>query len=358
MKYAIIGCGRISHSHMQAAAENHLELVAVCDVEPSQMDDMLKHSAWADDACVARYTDYRKMLDEHPEIKIAAVTTSSGAHAEIAKACMERGIHVLVEKPIALSMREADELAETARRTGVKASVCFQNRFNTPVQETRKALEEGRFGKMSHGHIAVRWYRDRAYYESGAWRGTWAQDGGCLMNQCIHGIDLLRWMMGRVVSVYGVTRQRLHPYIEAEDVGLAVVQFENGSVGTIEGTANVYQDNLEETLSLFGEKGTVRVGGIATDRMDVWKFADEGASSKAGDPHPVSQVNGVYGRGHISLYADMLEAIRTGREPYIPIKEGRDTLELVLAIYKSMKEGRAVTLPIGDFSTMDMKGTF
>ena len=204
----------------------------------------------------------------------------------------------------------------------------------------------------------MRWNRNRDYYDQAPGRGTWAQDGGCLMNQCIHGIDLLRWMMGdEVEEVYGVTRQQFHDYLEAEDVGLAVVKFKNGAVGTIEGTTNVYPKNLEETLYLFGEQGTVKIGGTSTNNIDVWRFAD--AEAADADKQGLREAtSNVYGNGHTSLFADMMEAIEQNRKPYVDAVAGRNALEMVLAIYKSQKTGAPVKLPLQDFASTDMAGEF
>ena len=185
-----------------------------------------------------------------------------------------------------------------------------------------------------------------------------AQDGGALMNQCIHGIDLLRWMMGEEIDeVYGVTRQQFHHYLEAEDIGMAVVKFKNGAVATIEGTTNVYPKNLEETLYLFGENGTVKLGGKSTNNIDVWDFADEGEEDQKNKGLQEATSN-VYGNGHTSLYADMIDAIEHDRKPYVDAHAGKNALELVLAIYKSQKEGRPVKLPLENFASIDMKGEF
>ncbi len=298
------------------------------------------------------------MLDEHPELELAAIATSSGAHAKIALDCIDRGINVIIEKPIAMSMADADEIVRRGREKGVKVCACHQNRFNVAVQKTRRALEAGRFGRLSHGSIHVRWNRGREYYGQAPWRGTWAEDGGCLMNQCIHGIDLLRWMMGNEPeTVYGVTRRQQHGYLEAEDLGMAVVTFRNGAVATIEGTTNVYPKNLEETLYLFGERGTVKIGGTSTNNIDVWDFADETGEDLA-NRGLVEQTSNVYGNGHTALYADMIDAIRNDRTPYVDAVAGRNALEMILSIYKSMKTGLPVRLPLTDFASTDMQGTF
>ena len=358
MKYALIGCGRIATNHVKAVLNNNLDFIAACDIELDNIDILLsKHDLQNDDS-IDRYTDYKKMIEEHPELELVAIATSSGVHAEIALYCIDHGINVIIEKPMAMSMSDAEEIIRRSEEKGVKVSACHQNRFNVAVQQMRKALESGRFGKLSHGSIHVRWNRGKQYYDQASWRGTWADDGGCLMNQCIHGIDLLRWMMGDdVVSVYGVTRQQQHDYLEAEDVGMAVVTFANGAVATIEGTTNVYPQNLEETLYLFGENGTVKLGGKSTNNIDVWDFADETEVDKKNKGLEEATSN-VYGNGHTLLYADVIDAIKNDRKPYVDAVAGRNALEMILSIYKSVKTGEVVKLPLFDFASIDMKGTF
>ena len=358
MKYALIGCGRIAVNHIKAVRNNHLELVAVCDILPEKMETLLAKYDLQNDVSIARYTDYKKLLAEHPELQLISIATESGLHAEIALACIDAGVNVIIEKPMAMNMADADEIIRRSEAKHVKVAACHQNRFNVAVQELRHALEAGRFGRLSHGSIHVRWNRDHGYYDQASWRGTWAQDGGCLMNQCIHGIDLLRWMLGdEVDEVYGATRQQFHDYLEAEDVGLAVVKFKNGAIGTIEGTTNVYPKNLEETLYVFGEKGTVKLGGTSTNNIDVWNFADE-SDADAKNKGLQEATSNVYGNGHTSLFADMVDAIEHDRKPYVDAVAGRNALEVVLAIYKSQKTGLPVKLPLTDFASTDMTGTF
>lgn len=358
MKYALIGCGRIATNHVKAVVNNDLEFVAACDVVAENIQVLLAKHGLENDESIVRYTDYKKMISEHPELELVAIATSSGVHAEIAKYCINHGINVIIEKPIAMNMADADEIVHLSEEKGVTVCACHQNRFNVAVQKVRAALESGRFGKLSHGSIHVRWNRNKDYYDQAPWRGTWAEDGGCLMNQCIHGIDLLRWMMGNEVdTVYGVTRQQYHHYLEAEDVGMAVITFKNGAVATVEGTTNVYPKNLEETLYLFGENGTVKIGGKSTNNLDVWDFADETEEDQA-NKGLEEQTSNVYGNGHTSLYADVIDAIINHRKPYIDAVAGRNALEVVLAIYKSMKTGMPVKLPLTDFASTDMKGTF
>ena len=258
MRYALIGCGRIATNHVKAVINNRLEFIAACDVETEQIEALLAKHGLEKDTSIKRYSDYKKMIEEN-ELDLVAIATESGVHAEIALYCIDHGINCIIEKPIAMSIQDADEIVRCSVEKNVKVSACHQNRFNVAVQEMRKALEAERFGKLSHGSVHVRWNRNEGYYTQASWRGKWASDGGALMNQCIHGIDLLRWMMGdEIEEVYGQTRQQFHSYLEAEDIGMAVVKFKNGAIATIEGTTNVYPQNLEETLYLFGETGTVK----------------------------------------------------------------------------------------------------
>lgn len=357
MRYALIGCGRIATNHMKAAVNNKLEISAVCDVVPAHMEVLLAKHELQNDISILRYTDYKSMIQEvKPDL--VSIATESGIHAEIALFCIDHGVHVIIEKPMAMSISDANEIIRCSEEKHVRVSACHQNRFNIAVQEMRHALEAGRFGRLSHGSIHVRWNRNQGYYEQAPWRGTWAQDGGALMNQCIHGIDLLRWTFGgEIEEVYGQTRQQFHDYLEAEDVGMAVVKFKNGAIATIEGTTNVYPKNLEETLYIFGEKGTVKIGGTSTNNIDVWDFADE-SEADTKNKGLQEETSNVYGNGHTSLFADMIDAIQNDRKPYVDAYAGRDALELVLAIYKSQKEGHAVKLPLENFASTDMEGEF
>ena len=357
MKYGLIGCGRIATNHVKAVLNNNLEFVAACDIEESQSNNLLAKHGLDKDTAIKRYIDYKKMIEQN-KLDLVAIATESGNHAEIALYCIDHGINCIIEKPIAMSIQEADQIIRRAEEKGVKVSACHQNRFNIAVQEMRKAVEAGRFGKLSHGSVHVRWNRNIDYYTQAPWRGKWASDGGALMNQCIHGIDLLRWMMGdEVEEVYGQTRQQFHDYLEAEDVGMAVIKFKNGAVATIEGTTNVYPRNLEETLYLFGENGTVKLGGTSTNNIDVWQFADETEADHKNKGLEEATSN-VYGNGHTSLYADVIDAVKNDRRPYVDALAGRNALELVLAIYKSQKDGKPVKLPLEDFASAEMVGEF
>jgi UDP-N-acetyl-2-amino-2-deoxyglucuronate dehydrogenase len=356
MKYALIGCGRVAVNHLKASVNNNLDTVAVCDIIPQHIDNLFEKIRY--DKPVERFEDYKEMLEQHPDLELVSIATDSGVHAEIALYCIDMGINVIIEKPIAMSIADADEIIKRSEEKGVVVSACHQNRFNVAVQEMRHSVENGRFGRLSHGSIHVRWNRNRAYYEQAPWRGKWDSDGGALMNQCIHGIDLLRWMMGdEVDEVYGVTRQQFHDYLECEDVGMAVVKFNNGAIGTIEGTVNVYPKNLEETLYLFGETGTVKLGGTSCNNIDVWNFADATLEDKEKEGLQETTSN-VYGNGHIILFADVINAIKNNHKPYVDAVAGRNALEMVLAIYKSQLTGEPVKLPLQSFASVEMAGMF
>ena len=360
LRYALIGCGRIAPNHVAAVTRNHdtLEFSAVCDPLPERMEAVLAPLSEAQRGKVRRYTDFHQMLAEvRPQL--VAVATESGKHAAIGLECIAAGASVIIEKPLALSMADGRALVAAARQAGVKLCACHQNRFNKSIQKIRTAVEEQRFGRMLHGAAHIRWNRGPSYYEQAPWRGTWAQDGGALMNQCIHNIDLLRWMMGDGVDeVIAYTDNLEHDYIEAEDLGLAMVRFSTGAYGLIEGTTNVYPHNLEETLYLFGQDGTVKAGGKSVNIIEEWDFRDG-----RGDPATIKMEFGetppnIYGFGHTPLYEDMARAILDDREPYVNGEAGLRALELVLAIYQSAATHQPVRLPLGDCATTDFIGRF
>lgn len=356
MKYALIGCGRIAVNHIKAVVENNIDMVAACDIKLEKIDQLVEKTKYNKD--FKKYSDYKKMIDENLDLEFVSIATESGIHAEIALYCIENGINVIIEKPMAMSMEDANKIINLSKEKNVKVSVCHQNRFNIAVHKTRKAMDEGRFGKLSHGSIHVRWNRNKNYYDQAPWRGKWESDGGCLMNQCIHGIDLLRWMLGEEVEeVYGVTKQQFHDYLECEDIGMAVLKFKNGAVATVEGTVNVYPQNLEETLYLFGEDGTVKIGGKSTNNIDVWNFKDEDADDQ-NNIGLKEETENVYGNGHTSLFKDMIEAIQDDRDPYITAVDGKNALEIVLAIYKSSFTGKSVKLPLENCASTDFEGEF
>lgn len=356
MKYALIGCGRISPNHIKAAINNKLEIVGLCDIVKEKIiekKEMYKENI----ANVKEYIDYKEMiLNEKPNL--VAIATESGKHASIAIDCLNMGVNVIIEKPIALSLEDADKIIKVADEKGLKVCACHQNRFNKAIKKIRNSIENNDFGKMFHGTAHIRWNRNKDYYEQAPWRGTWQQDGGALMNQCIHNIDLLRWMMGdEIDEVCAYTDNVNHDYIAAEDLGIAIVKFKNGAYGIIEGTTNIYPKNLEETLYLFGEKGTAKAGGSSVNKIEVWRFENGEDEQKVIEEYNEFHEN-VYGLGHTPLYKNMIESINNNITPLVDGRAGKRALELVLGIYKSAAEGRPVKFPIEKCSTLDFVDRF
>ncbi|SHK15590.1 Predicted dehydrogenase [Clostridium cavendishii DSM 21758] len=354
MKFAIIGCGRISYKHVEAFVNNieQAELVAVCDVVKERaIEKKEKYEASIEGSKVAVYTDYKEMLQKE-DIDTVTIATESGYHPEIAINAMNLGKHVIVEKPMALSIKDADDMIETAKKNNVKIAVCHQNRFNPAIQKLRHAVEANGFGKLINGTARILWNRNEGYYTQAPWRGTWELDGGTLMNQCIHNIDLLQWMMGgEIQSVYAECDTFLRD-IEGEDFGAIVIRFKNGAIGIVEGTACVYPKNLEETLSIFGETGTVCIGGLAVNKIETWAFADEKLNEEKEEEQTIDSV---YGFGHTPLINDFINAVKEGREPLINGVEGKKAMSIILAAYKSRLTENVVKFPLNDFSTLEMK---
>lgn len=361
MNFALIGCGRIAANHIEAARNNGLNIAALCDIDLKQCEKLCEKCAIKDDYPKIQFYDNHREMLKNEDLDMVAIATSSGAHAEIALDCLGCDINTLVEKPMAMSMAEADALLEASKKSKGKFGVCHQNRFNKSLQKMRQALEANRFGRLFHVAAHVRWNRGPQYYEQAAWRGTWAEDGGVLMNQCIHNIDLMRWMLGDdLTEVFAFTDNLNHPYIEAEDLGLALFKAANGAYGLLEGTSNVYPRNLEETLYIFGEKGTVKAGGKSVNRIECWRFADNDENEEKAVIDEFSEdVPNIYGFGHTPLYADFIEAVENDRAPLIDAAAGRRALESVLAIYLSAAENRPVKLPLEEkIASTDFSGRF
>jgi predicted dehydrogenase len=336
LNFALLGCGRIAPRHAQALAElPGAKLVAVCDVVESRARQFAqKYGAEA-------YTDYRYILDR-ADVDVVNVCVPSGLHVPIAQDVARAGKHVLVEKPIALNLADADALIHTCDSAGVTLGVVLQNRFNPPMRDLRRVVDSGKLGRLVLGNATVRWYRPQEYYEDG-WHGTWAMDGGALMNQSIHHIDALQWLMGEVKSVFAYTATLVHQ-MEAEDIGVAVVRFKNGALGTIEASTVTYPENLEGSVALFGESGSVKVGGTALNRKVFWKVADEIEREREMLMREQVDPPSVYGCSHREQIAEMIAAIREGRAPLTDGWAARKSLELVCAIYESARTHREVFL--------------
>lgn len=332
LKFAILGCGRISYKHVEALIQNsqQAELVAVCDlIEQNAIARKVQYENQLQGSEVLVFSRYEEMFDLC-DIDVVAIATESGYHADHAIAAMEKECHVLIEKPMALSVEDALKINQVAKEKGLKVCVSHQNRFNPPIQKLRRAVEEGRFGRIINATARILWTRDENYYKQAPWRGTKALDGGTLMNQCIHNIDLLQWMMNSDVERVHAERGTFLRNIEMEDFGALLLRFKSGSIGIVEGSACVYPKNLEETLSIFGEKGTVVIGGLAVNEIKVWQFEDV----KDYDQDEFdTEVDSVYGKGHTPLYRDFIEAIQQNREPLVNGEEGMKAMKIILDAY-------------------------
>jgi predicted dehydrogenase len=339
LKFAVVGCGRIAPRHGGALSEiahkANVQLAACCDVIESRAAHFAKTYR------CEPYTDYADLL-ARADIDIVSVCVPSGLHASIGIAAAEAGKHVLVEKPIALTLADADALIAACERAGVTLGVVLQNRFNPPMRDLRALVDSGALGKLYLGNATVRWYRPQEYYEDG-WHGTWAMDGGALMNQSIHHIDALQWLMGDVDTVYAYTGTLAHR-MEAEDVGVVAVRFKNGALGTIEGSTLTYPENLEGSVALFGEHGSVKVGGTALNRKIFWKVRGELEHEREMLTREALDPPSVYGSSHREQLLEMVNAIREGRAPSTHGREARRSLALATAIYESARERREVSL--------------
>lgn len=341
IRFAMIGCGRISRKHAGLLGEGRIRgasLTAVCDKKTERAQET------GDKYKVPAYSDLHEMMRAESEnIDVVCVLTPSGDHANHVLELVRYGKHIVVEKPMALTLDDADKMIRACDSAGLKLFVVKQNRYNLPVQEARKALDAGRFGKIVSGSVRVRWRRDQSYYDMDDWRGTWAQDGGVFANQASHHVDLLEWFLGEPESVFAKSRNAL-ANIETEDTGVAVVQFRSGAIGIIEATTATRPKDLEGSLSILGEGGTVEIGGFAVNEMKIWNFSetmeeDEKILRECRENPP-----DVYGFGHRAYLERVVDAIREGRPGLVDGLEGRKSLELIMAIYESIETGKEVKM--------------
>ena len=343
--FALVGCGRIAQRYSDIFANNQLSgarLAAVCDAQVERAEKLAARHG------VPAYTDFHRMMEERrSDIDVVCVLTESGKHAEHAIALAPYGKHLVVEKPMALTLEDADRMIAAADHAGIKLFIVKQNRYNLPVRKMREALEAGRFGKIVMGTTRVRWCRRQSYYDQDKWRGTWAYDGGVFANQASHHVDLVQWCLGQPVTVYATGRTALARNIEVEDTGAAIVTFASGAIGVIEATTATRPVDLEGSLSILGENGTVVIGGFAANKLTDWKFenaipGDDEVFAKFSENPP-----SVYGFGHIAYLQHVVDAVMNGAPSLVDGLEGRRSLELVIAIYESMATGEIIKLGYG-----------
>lgn len=339
LNFALVGCGRIAKRHAELLGLEQIKggrLCAVCDLVPAKADALAKRFG------VPGYTDMHEMMRKEP-VDVVVVLTESGNHARHVVELAQYGKHIMVEKPMALTLDDADRMIRTCDQAGVRLFVVKQNRFNVPVVKAREALDARRFGKMVLGTVRVRWCRTQQYYDQDPWRGTWALDGGVLTNQASHHVDLLEWMMGDVESVFAKSTTALVD-IEAEDTAVVLLKFASGALGIIEATTAARPTDLEGSLSLLGEGGTVEIGGFAVNEMKVWRFsAPADGDERVLKDFSVNPPN-VYGFGHMAYYEHVVDCISHGKVHLVDGLEGRKSLELINAIYESVETGKEVQL--------------
>lgn len=341
IRFALIGCGRIAKRHAELLGTGQIagaRLVAVCDVQADRARD---YGARYD---VPSFDSIAEML-AMPGIDAVSVLTPSGLHAEHAIQVAHSGRHVVVEKPMALTLTDADAMIRACDQAGVRLLVVKQNRFNVPVVKAREALDAGRLGKPVLGTVRVRWCRDQSYYAHDDWRGTWAYDGGVLANQASHHVDMLGWFMGGVERVHARGATALAK-IEAEDTAVATLVFRNGALGVIEATSATRPKDMEGSLSVLGSTGAIEIAGFAVNKIRTWQFSEPiAADAEVMERYSVNPPN-VYGFGHQSYYEHVVDVLANGRPALVDGHEGRQSLELIMALYESIASGREVSLPL------------
>ncbi len=339
VRFALVGCGRISRKHVDAVtAIPSARLVAVCDEQPDRARRV------GETARVPWFDSYDRMLSA-VDCDVVSILTPSGLHAAQTTDIATRfRRHIVCEKPMALRLEDADRMIESCDRAGVRLFVVKQNRYNLPVQRVRQALDAGRFGRLVLGTVRVRWCRDQTYYDQDPWRGKWRLDGGVLANQASHHIDLLEWMLGEPASVMAKMGTYL-VNIEVEDTAAAIIKFRNGALGIVEATTATRPRDLEGSLSILGEKGSVVVGGFAVNRMETWSFEDETTEQQNAVLRECAEAPpNVYGFGHERYLEHVIQCIREGTRALVDGLEGRKSLELINAIYESAETGREVSM--------------
>lgn len=336
LRFGIIGCGRISKIHTSVISNlTGAKLTAVCDIVEEKAQN------YAQKFGCAAYKDYRQLI-KSKDVDVINICTPTHMHAEMAVATAQCGKHVVVEKPIACSLNDADMIIKACDDNGIKLFVVKQNRYNPPILKLKEALDEGRFGKLFYGNTTVFWYREQSYYDEHEWFRKRDKGGGVLINQASHNIDMLCWLMGPVESVYAKIDTKTHR-IKTEDLGLAILKFTSGAWGTIVATTSAFPRNLEGSITILGENGSAKVGGIQMNEMQVWEFKDYRSEDAIYSLHSSTPPN-VYGFGHMKFMEDVLRVIRGEKVSYVDGLGSRPSLELILAMYESALTGKEVRI--------------
>ncbi|WP_107928682.1 Gfo/Idh/MocA family protein [Neisseria animaloris] len=339
IKFALVGCGRISNNHFGSfeALKDQCEVVGVCDIDPANLQAAVERTG------AKGYASYTEMLAD-TDADIIVLTTPSGLHPDQAVQALEAGFHVVTEKPMATRLHDGERMVKAADKAGKRLFVVKQNRLNATLQMLKRAVEENRFGKICMVHLNVFWTRPQSYYDQGGgWRGTWEFDGGAFMNQASHYVDLMEWLIGPVQDVQAMIST--HRDIEAEDTGVMNIRWRNGALGSMAVTMCTYPKNLEGSITILGETGTVRIGGMAVNEIQEWNFAD----SRDYDRQVKTanyETTSVYGFGHPLYYKNVIDVMRGEAEPITDGREGLKSLELLIAAYLSARDNRTVSLPL------------
>jgi len=340
LNIALLGCGRIAVRHAELLRLGHINgarLTAVCDC------DEKKAKNFGEKYGVNCYTDLHEMMSNEKTIDAVSILTPSGLHTIHTLAIAPYKKHIIVEKPMALTLEDADKMIRVCDENGIRLFVIKQNRYNLPVIKLREAMLAKRFGKLTMGTVRVRWCRDQKYYDQDEWRGTWAMDGGVFTNQASHHVDLLEWLMGDVESVFAKSATQLVD-IEVEDTGVALLKFKNGALGVIEATTATRPKDLEGSISILGEKGSVEIGGFAVNEIRHWNFKDGMDEDEIIKRDFSTNPSDVYGFGHKAYYDHVVDCIENGGKALVDGLEGRRSLELIMAIYESIETGEEVFL--------------
>ena len=338
IKVAIVGCGRIANNHF-GSIEKHqesLELVGVCDTNVEALEQAVERSG---------AKAYHKLQDllQDTDADLIILTTPSGQHPQQAVDCFEAGFNVLTEKPMATRLHDGERMVQAADKASKRLFVVKQNRLNATMQLLKRAVSEKRFGNINMVHLNVFWTRPQDYYDQGGWRGTWEFDGGAFMNQASHYVDLMEWLIGPVQDVQAMVST--HRNIETEDTGVVNIRWRHGALGSMAVTMCTYPKNYEGSITILGDKGTVRVGGVAVNDIQTWEF-DETKDYDSEVKEANYETTSVYGFGHPLYYKNVIDVLRGEAEPITDGREGLKSLELLIAIYLAARDNKTVSLPL------------